>query len=282
MASTATSVSDSRNWVSLIERFILIALVALGGMTIVTASWARDFASPRVTLLGTERGISLLITTGSTRVLVLAGSNPTELGNAIAKARHPGLDRIDLMIVSGNPAATELAQRSIQLLHPRMILAVGSDASLRSSGIVPGKLIDHTTEIDLPNGVVLTIEVWSSEGGDGDDVTWSVMIERGGAAVYWVADREALLQEELPDSANITIMGRGSPAKDTPFPRSRVIVAAGESISGPDLRATALDALGPETETARIYAGEITRIELDPQGIHSMDGTTMARSPIPS
>jgi hypothetical protein len=167
----------------------------------------------------------------------------------------------------------------IELLRPRMVLAVGSDASLATANIVPDKIVDHTTEIELPDGITLPIEVWPAAGGENDDVTWSVMIERGGASVYWVADREALMQDELPHEANVVVVGRGKPTGDTPFPLTNAIAAAGESITGPELRALALNAIGPETETVRVFAGETNRIDLDPAGIQSIDGGTLAATP---
>jgi hypothetical protein len=277
MGQVAKSTSGSLS--RMIERFVLVTLVFLGGTTIVTASWARDLATPRVTLLGAERGVSALITASSARVLILNGTNVTELGNAVERARHPGLDRLDVMIVSGNGATASFAPQMIELLRPRMVLAVGSDASLATANVVPDKIFDHTTEIELPDGITLTIEVWPAAGGENDDVTWSVMIERGGASVYWVADREALMQDELPHEANVVVVGRGKPTGDTPFPLTNAIAAAGESITGPELRALALNAIGPETETVRVFAGETNRIDLDPAGIQSIDGGTLAATP---
>lgn len=277
MGQVAKSTSGSLS--RMIERFVLVTLVFLGGTTIVTASWARDLATPRVTLLGAERGVSALITASSARVLILNGTDVSELGNAVERARHPGLDRLDVMIVSGNAAAASFAPQMIELLRPRMVLAVGSDASLATANIVPDKIVDHTTEIELPDGISLTIEVWPAAGGENDDVTWSVMIERGGATVYWVADREALMQDELPDEANVVVFGRGKPTADTPFPTTNAIAAAGESITGPEIRALALNAIGPETETIRVFAGETKRIDLDPEGIRSVDGGTLAATP---
>ena len=279
MASSAAPAFKSGGWGRQIERFVLVLLVVLGATSIVTASWAHDLSTPRVTLLGADRGVSVLVTAGSSRVLILSGTDPAELGNAVSDARHPGLDRIDLMIVSGNASAAELAPRAIQLLQPRMVVVIGGTASLEKSGIVPGKIIDHTTAIELSEGVTITIEVWPAAGGENEDVTWAAMIDRGGASVYWVSDREALMQEELPDEVDVTIVGRGKPAGDTPFPKTRVIVAAAESIEGPDFRALALDSIGPEVETVRIFAGEATRIDLDPEGIRVVDGGTPAGTP---
>lgn len=254
-------------------------LLALGGTTIATASWARDFAQPRATLLGAERGISVLVTAGAARVLIVNGTDSAALGNAMSKARHPGLDRLDLMIVTGNAAGAELVPRAIELLKPRSVITIGSVASLAATSIIPLQVIEHSTEIELPDGVTIAIEVWPAADGENDDVTWSATIERGGASVYWVSDREELMQDSLPETADVTVIGRGAPADDSPFPNTHVIVAAGESISGPDLRATALDSIGPEVETLRIYSGEDVRIDLDPEGISTVSGSTPAGSP---
>ncbi len=280
MASSPKPPSKTHGKGQLIERFVLVTLLLLGGTTIVAASWAKDYSTPRVTLLGADRGIAALVTAGSARVLLLSGTNAAELGNAIEHARHPGLDRLDIMIVPGNAAAADLAPRAIQLLQPRMVIAVGSTASLDTAGIVPDRIIDHSTELELPDGIVVTIEVWPSANGENDDVTWSAMIERAGASVYWVSDREALMQEEMPNDADVVVLGRGKPAKDTPFPQTRAIVAAGESVTGPELRDLALNSIGTEVETVRIFAGETTRIDLDPEGIRSVAGGTLAGTPV--
>jgi hypothetical protein len=272
--------ANSGGWARTIELFVFVTLVALGGTTIVAASWARDVAEPRAILLGADRGVSLLVTAGSARVLIVSGTDPAQLGNAVSKARHLGLDRLDLLIVSGNSGATELATRIVDLLNPRMVVAVGSGASLAPSGIIPGKIVASPTEIELPEAVTVAIDVWPSADGENEDVTWSARVERAGSSVYWVSDREALMQEPFPDEVDVTILGRGQPADDTPFPNTRVVVVAGESISGPDLRALMVGSIGPDVETVRIFAGEERRIDLDPEGIRSVSGAVMAGSPV--
>lgn len=224
----------------------------------------------------------MLVTTGSSRVLIVNGTDAAALGTAVSSTRHPGLDRIDLLVVSGNAGAGEMAVRSVELFAPRMIIAIGSATGLVAAGIQPDLVVDHPTEIQLPEGVSITLQAWPAAGGENDDSTWAASIERGGASVYWVSDREALMQEALPPEADVTIVGRGKPADDTPFPNTLVIVTAAESISGPELRALALDSIGPEVQTARIFAGEGTRIDLDPEGIRTIPGGIPAATPAPA
>ncbi len=274
MANRSSSTPGARSWSRLLELTLFIFLLALGGTTVATASWARDFAQPRATLLGTDRGISVLVTAGAARVLIVNGTDSAALGNAVSKARHPGLDRLDLMIVSGNSAAAELVPRAVEILNPRAVMSVGSVASLFGTSIVPIKVVEHSTEIELPEGVTIAIEVWPAADGENDDVTWSATIERGGASIYWVSDREQLMQDSLPEETDITVVGRGAPAGDSPFPNTRVIVVAGESISGPALRNIAFDSLGSEIETKRVFRGEDVRIDLDPEGIDTVSGST--------
>lgn len=271
--------SSARAWARTIELFVFIALLALGGTAIVSASWIRDYAQPRVTLLGAGRGISVLVTAGSTRVLIVEGTDPAELGNAVAKARHPGLDRIDLLIISGNAAASGFAPRVIGLLDPRSVLSVGSAASLAPLGLLPEQIIDRSMEIELEDGVTISIDLWPAVGAENEDVTWAARIERGGAAVYWVSDREALIQNPPSERVDVTIIGRGRPAGDTPLPLTRAIVVPGESITGPELRSVALASLGPETQTCRVFAGEAVRIDLNPEGIRTVPGAIPAGTP---
>ena len=280
MTSAISSSSSPRSWKRSLELFAFVFLVSLGATTIVTTAWARDYAQPRVTLLGSDRGVSVLVTAASARVLIVNGTDPASLGNALSKARHPGLDRLDLMIVSGNAAAAQLVPRAIALLNPREVMTVGSNASLSETTIVAAKTIDHSTVIELPDGVSITIEVWPAADGENDDVTWSARIERGVASIHWVSDREDLMQDSLPGKADVTVIGRGAPADDTPFPNTRVIVVAGESIAGPELRAIALDSIGPEVSTLRIFAGEDLRIDLDLEGIRTVSGSVPAASPM--
>ncbi len=247
-----------------------------------TASWARDYSQPRATLLGSERGVSVLVTAGAARVLIVNGTDPAALGNAISKARHIGLDRLDLMIVSGNAAAAGLVPRALEVLNPREVMSVGSDASLFGTEVTPGKVIERSTEIEMPDGVTITIEVWPAADGENEDVTWSALIERGGASIYWASDREALTEEWQSEASDLVVFGRGAPVGDTPLPQTRVIVVAGESISGPDLRALTLLALGPDVETKRIFASEDLRIKLDLEGIRTVSGAIPAGSPTAS
>jgi hypothetical protein len=211
--------------------------------------------------------------------LILNGADPAALGNAMSKARHPGLERLDLMVVSGNAAAASLVPRAIELLEPRSVMTVGGVASLAGTSIVPQKVIERSTVIELPDGITVTIEFSPAADGENDDVTWSARIERGGATIYWVSDREELKQESLPADVDVTVIGRGAPASETPFPQTRVILVAGESISGPDLRALTLQSLGPDIDTRRLYAGETLRIDLDPEGIRTVSGSVPAAAP---
>lgn len=280
MPSSRPVGSSSRSWKRTLELVAFFFLVALGATTIATTAWARDYATPRATLLGSDRGVSLLVTAGAARVLIVNGTDPASLGNAVSRARHPGLDRLDLMIVSGNGAAAQLAPRAIELLSPRVVMTVGSSASLSESSYVAARIIQHPTVIELPDGVTITIEVWPAADGENDDVTWSARIDRGDASIFWVSDREDLLQDSMPGEVDVTIVGRGAPAADSPLPNSRVIVTAGESISGPDLRSIVLDTIGPDAQTLRIFAGEVTRIELDLEGIRTVSGANAVASPI--
>ncbi len=279
MANPSRSSSGGRSWARKLELFAFIFLLALGGTTIATASWARDYAQPRATLLGSDRGISVLVTAGAARVLIVNGTDSAALGNAVSKARHPGLDRLDLMIVSGNAAAADLVPRAIEILNPRSVMTVGGVASLAGTSIVPIKVVEQSTEIELPDGVMIALEVWPAADGENDDVTWSAAIERAGASIYVASDREELHQNSLPDESDITVVGRGAPAGDSPFPNTRAIVVAGESISGPDLRDIARESVGSEVETRRVFSGEAVRIALDPEGIAAVSGSTPAASP---
>lgn len=280
MTSGTTNTPANRSRARTLELFVLVFLVALGGTSVVAASWARDIAQPRAILLGADRGISVLVTAGATRVLIVNGTDPAALGNAVSAARHPGLDRIDIMIVSGNAAAAGLVPQAVELLNPREVITVGGTGSLEGTSIVPRKVIENSTVVELPEGVTISIEVWPAADGENDDVTWAAAIERGDASLYWVADREQLMQETLPATTDVTVIGRGAPAADSPFPNTTAIVAAGESITGPDLRTVALNSLGPYVETRRIFAGEELPIDLDPEGITSISGATFAGSPV--
>lgn len=272
--------ASSRGWQRTVEVFVFVVLVSLGATTIVTASWALDYDRARAVLLGSDRGVSLLVTAGSARVLIVSGTDPSALGNALSKSRHPGLDRIDLLIVSGNAGAANMAARAIQMVRPRMVITVGSEASLVDAGRTPDLVITRATEVELPHGVEILVDVWPAAQGENDDVTWSARVERAGASVYWVSDRETLMLESLPEEADVTVIGRGRPADDTPFPSTNTVVVAGESISGPEFRRLIEDVSGAETTTLRIFSDENVRIGLDPDGIDAVDGAIAAASPV--
>jgi hypothetical protein len=89
-----------------VARFAVVAacamLVAVAATSAIAAHWARDMREPRIALLGAGNHLSVLVTAGDARVLIVSGNEPAAFADALSRARPPTMRRLDVLIVGGN------------------------------------------------------------------------------------------------------------------------------------------------------------------------------------
>ena len=116
--------------------------------SLVTVVHARDYGQPALALLGSGDGLSVLVTTGDARLLVVGGSDPAAFANALADARPRSHPRIDLLVEL--PDARAVASRAWALARPSAMLTLST--TRRFPDDPPATAITAPITIDLPVG----------------------------------------------------------------------------------------------------------------------------------
>ena len=154
-------------------------LAAVAGVLVgvlLVATWDYQERGVRVVAVGTEHGISVLVTSGHRRVLIESGVTGRSLDHGLDAHLTPLHRDLDIVLVDPDVDATAAPSR-----------ASSRRWSLGSSTIGGVETLDTSTSISLPED--LSIEVLLEPGPVGEDRGWVVMISRG-TAVLGVAGSE--------------------------------------------------------------------------------------------
>ena len=209
-------------------------------------AWNRPYnQEDTLYLLGSGKGLSALVTSGGTRVLIAAGNDPIAFANALASARPLTAPRIDLLIIA--PGSERVASRAKDITNPSMIL------EFASADGTPGESGHHVTRsretIDIGDGVMLTLDPGMTIGSP--IAGWSIAIQHRGV--------EIMLVEQLParlsiDSSLIAVMDDEFTIPDNS--PSASIAASSTVVAGMKLNASYPLGLIDPGDTARISIGE--------------------------
>ena len=149
----------------------MLAAVA-GGLVgvLLVATWDYQERGVRVVAVGTEHGISVLVTSGHRRVLIESGATGRSFDHGLDAHLTPLHRDLDIVLVDPDVDATAAPSR-----------ASSRRWSLGSSTIGGVETLDTSTSISLPDD--LSIEVLLEPGPVGEDRGWVVMISRGTAVL---------------------------------------------------------------------------------------------------
>jgi hypothetical protein len=174
-------------------------LCGLIASTSLVYAWNRPYNhEDALYLLGSGKGLSALVTTGGTRVLIAAGNDPIAFANALANARPLTAPRVDLLIIA--PDSERVAVRAEEITNPSMILEIAAADS------DPDDLDIHLSRsretIDLGNETILILDPGITIGSP--IAGWSIAIQHRGVEILLV---EQLPARPLADSSLIAVMG---------------------------------------------------------------------------
>lgn len=265
-----------------LKQDLRFGLIALGAAAMVFAAiclvWSFDLRGQRVTLLGGSEGaVSVLVTSGSARVLIATGDDPSALTTALERARHPTTRRLDLLLVAGSgpmlrgPDAIAAGDGVRQIISLGQLTSPAETAAIRAAGVIP---ITGPKQIQLDERVTIDLNVASTE--DDTNPAWRAIVRHDQSSVMILSSSEAATQfgRAGPVSALVLASG-GDPFlawQEQPAP---VLAFPEAAIPGPRLRAETATGDRPEW-FVRVFAGEAVRLGLGTDGLHLPPGAAIA------
>lgn len=241
--------------VSLAFALVFVSATAIG------ASWSRDQQQPRVTLLGAGDAVSVYVTSGAARLLIVAGDDPPTLGNALNSARRPGLTRLDVLLASGHFSDFSAVSRIVRSSDPRYVGIIGDSERFLTNGIRVTETITRPRQLLLSGDMTVSIDIDKPESDH-----WRVLIAKGDTVVVILSSPEALPAFPQPPAAALSVFVRGAPNDDTLLYSSAVAVSD-DAASPTDFRDLLPRILGPDGYGLRIHDEEAVRFDFVDGGL---------------
>lgn len=260
----------------------LAFVVALAAASALGSAWAQDLAQPGVRVLGTGRGLAVLVTAGEARLLILTGDDGVAFGNALSRARRWTTGRIDVVLI-GSPIADAAILREADTLDARYIAYIGQRPRadlLAGTRLADLETIDRARRFVLPSGLTVTLEIvrLAAQADDPPAIAWRAAIDRGRTRVLVLSDGSAVgdFPWSGPVAALVLLDGNAEPALREIKPRALVVSA--ESVEGAELRNDIAPALAGETWAIRVFPGYATRLDFIDRGL-ALPGEAVALHP---
>ncbi len=237
---------------------------ALGGAWTYGALSMHEASQPRVSVLGTGNRLSILVTDGPARLLIAAGNNTADFGNAWAAALPLLLRRVDVLYVSplldDAPVVTK-AIREIPFRRQRTLSPeeVGQgDADVAQPGY-------WTEEVRLSRHVYVTVATSTLTPANGSPPRpiWSAEISRSATRVVALSEPGAAsLLQDLAASA--LVLQDGDPLQ------ALALVDAGALVSSPLSKAQRQRLASQQAQRVwhvPVFSGEVIRLTFVPDGL---------------
>jgi hypothetical protein len=230
-----------------------------------------------VTVIGSGRGLSAFVTSGNARLLIVSGTDSAAFGNALAHARHPGFNRIDILIGGDATATTLLTAHAIDRVNPGYVIVAGDATGLLESGLHIDEATSRPRRIELTDMLSATLDV-VDRPSQSDPALWKVVIVHGKTKILYISHPDALIALPEPGPVAALIIGRGKATSTMDLAEVGLVIADGESTSGPELRSVVGEALGRDVFTLRVHAGETSRLGFVDNGLDVPDNAQPADS----
>jgi hypothetical protein len=243
-----------------------------------------EASQPRVSVLGTGNRLSILITDGPARLLIAAGNNTADFGNAWAAALPLLLRRVDVLYVSPLPedapvvtkTTREIPFRRQRTLSPEEVGQGDPD------GMEPGYWIE---QVHLSRHVRVTVAASTITPSNGSPhrPVWSAEITRSATRVVALSEPgAAMLVQDLTASA--LVLQHGDPLQ------ALAIVDASALVSSPLSKAQRQRLASQQKQSVwhvPVFSGDVVRLTFVPDGLrlprtaHNISPLSPAREATP-
>ena len=224
----------------------------------------REWTRPAVVVLGSGSALSVLILAGEARILLADGDDPVAFGNALSSVQPWSARRIDAVVNVGTDANRRVAQSLVGNPHVRAVWSLVSPGPTTTGDpLAEVPAISRTQQLQLPSGVGVTLEPWSSVPDPKRTDVWRVTVSRGSNRVVVLSDGAAAAAFPAERAAALVVAG-ASPLAAVSAVSPSGLVAASVAVDGDELRA---EPDQPLAWARRVFPGETATITLGDQGV---------------
>jgi hypothetical protein len=200
-----------RRTVWLAALVFLLTFTAVAGLAV---TWFRTVAEPRVTLLGSGGAVSVLVTAGTSRLLIATGDNTTDFDNALGAALPPTIRRLDVLLVPGSEQGSVVAAHVLRARGARYGAFIGPPGSAtRELAVSLGlDVLTAPRRYQLADGVSVTVDVGPVVSSN-ERVPWRATVSHGETTVIILSDGAEFANLEPAEYISALIIVRGQPGR---------------------------------------------------------------------
>lgn len=233
-------------WRQVLATFAAIFLIAFIASIAGCAFWLRELYQPQIAILGSGNRLSLFVAEGPARLIIASGDDAVALENALTEVRPLFARRVDLLLISGDGTTLLAPLSARQDRHVRSSYAISQlPNSPEATALGPIGVLGSPRRIQIGPTMSLQLET-APAADDGALAAWRATVEHGATRVVVLSSAEsAALFPPVPDVSLLVTDGQDL-ADAWDLSPALAIVANGDAVSGPDLRAAFVNGQGPQ------------------------------------
>jgi hypothetical protein len=258
------------SWRQVAVTLAAVFLIAAAGGGVAFGFWRQSLEAPQVVVLGSGNRLSLLVTDGPARLVLATGDTPIAYENALSQVRPLFARRIDVLLLAGEGNSLLVPHDAAGDPHVRTVAALAPlPSSPEAIAIGPVSPLDTPRRIQLGPRVAVTVETALPAGADPDQTfpPWRAVIEHGETRIVALSDGEAASLFPPTDPASVLIVSSGDPAAAWDLTPAVAVIADGQEITGPALRAALAQTPRPPEWGFLVFNNEALRLSFIPGGV---------------
>lgn len=233
-------------WRQVQTTFVAVFFIAFVASIAGCAFWMRELYRPQIAILGSGNRLSLFVAEGPARLIIATGDDAVALENALTEVRPLFARRVDLLLINGDGTTLLAPLAAHQDSHVRSAYAIGQiPSSPEATALGPIRVLGSPRRIQIGPTMSLLLET-APVGDEGTLAAWRATIEHGTTRVVVLSSAEsAALFPPVPNASLLATDGQDLAGAWDLSP-ALAIVANGDAVSGPDLRAAFVNGQGPQ------------------------------------
>ena len=250
--------------------FFAVFLVSIVLSWGIGAAWAKEARQPGISVLGSGKALSVLITSGQARLLLATGDDPVAFTNALAQARRPTTPRIDILLVAGRGRSLLVPIAARDMIRPRFVASLGPippspERDALQAPTVP--ILPSPRRIDLGGEVQVDVETQHADGADADTAAWRIVVRHRATIVTILSSStDAAAFPDIGPVAAVVIAGGTSVVGSEGIPAHALVVPAAAA-SGKDVRRDLGRLIREQVWLLRPFPGEAAHLDFVSGGL---------------